>query len=153
MLTILKAMPLAYNKDFQGDKKTTFAACDRLMLCLAAMTAMVRDWTVNKDKMRAACEEGFLTATDLADWLVMELNMPFRDAHHVTGRVVAMAAQQNKKLENLSLAELQAIEPRIHDGVFAVLTVEGSLARRQSFGGTSPMRVREAIIEAKKRTA
>lgn len=151
MLTIMKAMPLAYNKDFQGDKKTTFAAFDRLMLCIAAMTAMVRDWMVNKDKMRAACEDGFLTATDLADWLVMELNIPFRDAHHITGRAVALAAQQNKKLEALSLAEMQQIEPRIHDGVFTVLTVEGSLARRQSLGGTSPVRVREAIADTKKR--
>lgn len=151
MLTMMKAMPLAYNKDFQGDKKTTFAAYDRLMLCIAAMTAMVRDWTVNKDKMRAACEDGFLTATDLADWLVMQLNIPFRDAHHITGRAVALAAQQQKKLEQLTLPELQSIEPRIHDGIFAALTVEGSLNSRQSFGGTSPVRVRDAIADAKKR--
>lgn len=151
ILTMLKATPLAYNKDFQGDKKITFAVYDRLILCLAAMTAMVRDWTVNVNKMRAACEDGFLTATDLADWLVMNLNMPFRDAHHVTGRAVALAAQQNKKLEALSLAELQAIEPRITQDIFAALTVEGSLGSRKSLGGTAPVRVREAIAAARKR--
>ncbi len=153
ILTMLKATPLAYNKDFQGDKKITFAAFDRLQLCLAAMTAMVRDWTVNKDKMRAACEDGFLTATDLADWLVMTLNIPFRDAHHITGRAVAIAAQQNKKLEEISLAELQQIEPKITADVFDILTVEGSLVRRQSLGGTSPLRVREAVAAAKKALA
>jgi argininosuccinate lyase len=151
LLMMTKAMPLAYNKDFQGDKKATFAAHDKLLICLEAMTAMVRGLSVNAEKMRAACEDGYLTATDLADWLVMNLNMPFRDAHHVTGRVVALAAAQNKKLTELSLADLQSIEPRITDAVFAVLSVEGSLAARQSLGGTAPIRVREAAAAARER--
>lgn len=149
MLTILKGTPLAYNKDFQEDKAVTFGTYDTLMLCLAAMTAMVHDWKVNKEKMRAACEDGFLTATDLADWLVQELSIPFREAHHTTGKIVALSARQNKKLHELPLAELQTIEPRINKNVFAVLTVEGSLARRTSHGGTAPARVREALAEAK----
>jgi len=149
LLTMVKGLPLAYNKDLQGDKKATFAAYDRFMLCVAAMTAMLRDLKVNKDKMRAACEDGFLTATDLADWLVMTLNIPFREAHHITGRAVAAAATQQKKLHELVLAEFQIIEPRITADVFDILTVEGSLARRTSFGGTAPVRVREAIVSAK----
>ena len=153
MLTVMKAMPLAYNKDFQGDKAATFGAFDTLTLSLAAMTAMVRDFKVNKEKMRAACEDGYLTATDLADWLVMALNIPFREAHHITGQAVALAAQQDKKLNELSLPELQRIEPRITAEVFEVLTIEGSLSRRTSFGGTSPACVREAIAAAKQQVA
>jgi len=149
VLTMVKGLPLAYNKDLQGDKKATFAAYDRFMLCVAAMTAMMHDLKVNKDKMRAACEDGFLTATDLADWLVMALNIPFREAHHITGRAVAAAAGQQKKLHELALAEFQTIEPRIKAEVFDILTVEGSLARRTSFGGTAPVRVGEAIAAAK----
>jgi argininosuccinate lyase len=113
------------------------------------MTTMVREWTVHSDKMRAACEDGFLVATDLADYLVMQCNLPFREAHHITGAAVKLAADQNKNLSELSLAELQTLHVGITENVFAILLVEGSLNCRQSAGGTAPVRVREAIAAAK----
>ncbi|MGO9135823.1 MAG: argininosuccinate lyase [Methylovirgula sp.] len=141
LLIVMKGLPLAYSKDMQEDKEGTFDALDNLALCLAAMTGMVRDCTANVERMKAAAGAGFSTATDLADWLVRSLAMPFRDAHHVTGRLVARASEKGVGLEDLSLAEMQAEEPRITQEVFAVLGVENSVKSRTSYGGTAPANV------------
>ncbi|HEY8594443.1 MAG TPA: argininosuccinate lyase [Devosiaceae bacterium] len=142
MLVVMKGLPLAYSKDMQEDKEVAFDALDSLSLSLAAMTGMVGDLKVNRDTLRAAASSGFSTATDLADWLVRDLGMPFRDAHHVTGRIVALAEAADKGLEDLSLAELQSVEPRIDERVLSVLGVENSVRSRTSYGGTSPDNVR-----------
>jgi argininosuccinate lyase len=151
LLIILKGLPLTYGKDMQDDKAPTFAATDTVLLSLAAMTGMVRDLTPNRARMRDACERGFLTATDLADWLVRSLGMPFRDAHHVTGSLVKMAEDQGKGLADLALADMQAIEPRITDAVYPVLSIENSVAGRKSEGGTAPENVRAAAKAARER--
>ena len=145
LLTVMKGLPLTYSKDMQEDKEGVFDACETLELCLAAMTGMITDMTVNKDAMLNAAGSGFSTATDLADWLVRVVGMPFRDAHHVTGRAVALAEQENKSLAELSLAQLQEIHPDINEGIFDVLTVENSVASRTSFGGTAPENVLDQI--------
>lgn len=145
MLTVMKALPLAYNKDLQDDKEITFQAFDALMLMLAAMAGMFSDITINKEKMAAACSQGFLTSTDLADWLVMHLNMPFRDAHHVTGKIVALAEGEGKQLHELSLAQMQAVHAEITNDIFHVLAPLSSLNSRTSFGGTAPSQVREQL--------
>ncbi|OQP85227.1 argininosuccinate lyase [Rhizobium rhizosphaerae] len=145
LLTVMKGLPLAYSKDMQEDKEQVFDAAESLELALAAMTGMVRDLTVNAERMRAAAGSGFSTATDLADWLVREAGLPFRDAHHVTGRAVAAAEAKGVALEALSLAELQAIHPEITEAVFSVLSVDASVASRTSFGGTAPAEVRRQI--------
>jgi argininosuccinate lyase len=142
LLIVMKGLPLAYSKDLQEDKEGTFDALHSLSLCLAAMTGMVCDLTPDLDRMKAAAGSGYATATDLADWLVRERNLPFREAHHVTGRLVAVATAQKKGLDQLSLAEMRAVEPRISDAVFAVLGVENSVRSRSSFGGTAPKNVR-----------
>ena len=149
LLTVLKGLPLAYSKDMQEDKELTFLAFDALDLCLASMTGMVSSWTANKDRMRAAATHGFSTATDLADFLVRELGMPFRDAHHVTGAAVKCAEDKGCDLPDLSLEDFQKIEPRLTDAVYSVLTVEASVNSRTSDGGTSPVRVREQIARWK----
>ncbi len=141
LLIVMKGLPLAYSKDMQEDKEGTFDALESLSLCLAAMTGMLRDCTPDLARMKAAAAAGFSTATDLADWLVRSLSMPFREAHHVTGRLVALAAEKGVGLEDLSLAEMQAEEPRISKDVFAVLGVENSVASRTSYGGTAPENV------------
>jgi argininosuccinate lyase len=141
LLTVMKGLPLAYAKDMQEDKEPVFDATDSMLLCLAATTGMVRDMQVNVARMRELAGSGFATATDLADWLVRVLNMPFRDAHHVTGRIVALAEARNLDLAELPLAEMQAIEPRITADVFSVLSVEASVASRTSYGGTAPPNV------------
>ena len=151
LLIILKGLPLTYGKDMQDDKAPTFAATDTVLLSLAAMTGMVRDLEPNRARMRDACERGFLTATDLADWLVRSLNMPFRDAHHVTGSLVKRAEDQGKGLADLTLAEMQAVEPRITDAVYPVLSIENSVAGRKSEGGTAPDNVRAAAKAARER--
>ncbi|WP_431856310.1 argininosuccinate lyase [Azospirillum sp.] len=151
LLMVMKGLPLAYSKDMQEDKVPVFETDDTLALCVAAMEGMVRDMTPNPKAMREAAERGFLTATDLADWLVRVLGMPFREAHHVTGRAVKLAEDKGVKLAELSLADLQSIEPRIAQEVFQVLTVEASVASRQSFGGTAPTRVKEAVKAARER--
>ena len=151
LLIILKGLALTYGKDMQDDKAPTFAATDTVLLSLAAMTGMIRDLKANREKMRAACERGFLTATDLADWLVKELGLPFREAHHVTGALVKRAEDQGKGLGDLSLAEMQAVEPRISDKVYPVLKVENSVAGRKSEGGTAPDKVRAAAKAARAR--
>jgi len=141
LLTVMKGLPLAYSKDMQEDKEATFDAIASLRLALLAMTGMVGDLEPVEETMRAAAGRGYSTATDLADWLVRELKMPFRDAHHVTGAIVKAAEDKGLELENLPLAVMQAIEPRISNGVYSVLSVENSVKSRKSYGGTSPQNV------------
>ena len=151
LLIALKGLPLAYSKDMQEDKEPVFEADDTLALCLAAAAGMVRDMKADPAAMRRAAERGFLTATDLADWLVRELGMPFREAHHVTGRLVKLAEDRGCGLAELDLASMRAVEPRITEAVFAVLSLEASVASRKSFGGTAPERVRAAAAAARER--
>jgi argininosuccinate lyase len=151
LLAVMKGLPLAYGKDMQEDKVPVFDAADTLALCLAAMTGMVGGMRFDADRMKADAGAGFATATDLADWLVRELDMPFRDAHRVTGKLVKMAEDKDCGLEQLSLADMQSVEPGITDAVFGVLSVEDALKSRNSFGGAAPERVREAVAEARKR--
>jgi len=151
LLTVMKGLPLAYQKDMQEDKVPVFEAADALELCLAATAGMVRDMRPDRARLREAAGRGFSTATDLADWLVRELGMPFRRAHHVTGEIVKRAEARGCTLPELPLAELQAVEPGIAPAVFDVLDVERSAASRTSFGGTAPARVREAAAAARRR--
>ena len=151
LLTVMKGLPLAYQKDMQEDKLPVFEAADALQLCLAAATGMVRDMQPNRDRMREVAARGFSTATDLADWLVRELNVPFRRAHHITGEIVRRAETKGCMLADLPLADLQAVEPAITEGIFAVLDADSSAASRTSFGGTAPSRVREAVAAARQR--
>ena len=141
LLIVMKGLPLAYSKDLQEDKEGTFDALETLSLCLAAMTGMIGDLEPDLARMRTAAGAAHATATDLADWLVRELDMPFREAHHAAGRLVALAAGKNVGLEDLSLAEMQTIEPRLTKAVFGVLGVENSVASRTSYGGTAPVNV------------
>jgi argininosuccinate lyase len=141
LLIVMKGLPLAYQKDMQEDKEGTIDELGSLALCLAAMTGMVRDMAPDAARMKAAAGQGYSTATDLADWLVRALKMPFREAHHVTGRIVVVAEQRRVALERLSLAAMQEIEPRITKEVFKVLSVERSVASRVSLGGTAPRNV------------
>ena len=142
LLVVLKGLPLAYGKDMQEDKEGVFDALHTLSLCIAATAGMVRDMKPERETMRRWAGAGYATATDLADWLVRVLNLPFRDAHHVTGRLVGLAAERGIGLEELSLADMQAVEPKITQGIFEVLGVEASVRSRTSFGGTSPENVR-----------
>ena len=142
LLIVMKGLPLAYSKDMQEDKEGVFDAVHSLSLCLAAATGMTRDMTPDVERMRAAAGSGYSTATDIADWLVRRLGMPFRQAHHVTGRVVALAASRNVGLENLSLEDLKTIEPAFEPDVLDVLGVEKSIASRTSYGGTAPANVK-----------
>jgi argininosuccinate lyase len=142
LLTVMKGLPLAYSKDMQEDKEGMFDALETLALCLAAMTGMVRDLTPDPKRMKAAAGAGYATATDLADWLVRALKVPFREAHHVTGRIVALAAARGAPLEKLSLDEMKSIEPRITEEALSVLGVERSVKSRTSYGGTAPANVR-----------
>lgn len=151
LLTVMKGLPLAYSKDMQEDKETVFDAAETLELCLAAMTGMVSDLSVNTAAMKKAAGSGFATATDLADWLVRELNIPFREAHHITGRAVAMAEAKGCALERLALSDLQSLHKGITQGVFGVLGVEKSVRSRTSFGGTAPSEVKKQVRYWKKR--
>ncbi|WP_295045617.1 argininosuccinate lyase [uncultured Paracoccus sp.] len=153
LFTIMKGLPLAYSKDMQEDKEQTFDAADSLMLSLAAMTGMLSDLTANRDRMESAAASGFSTATDLADWLVRELGLPFREAHHVTGSLVARAEKAGIDLPDLTLTEMQAVHPGITQGVFGVLGVHNSVASRQSYGGTAPDQVRAQIARWKEKLA
>ena len=139
---VMKGLPLAYSKDMQEDKEPAFDALDTLALALRAMTGMVADMTVDAKAMRKAAASGFSTATDLADWLVRALDMPFRDAHRVTGRLVRLAEEKGVALHRLSLDDMQAIEPKISEDVYSVLSVDKSVRSRKSFGGTAPANVR-----------
>jgi argininosuccinate lyase len=145
LLIVMKGLPLAYSKDMQEDKEATFAALDALSLCIEATTGMVGDMTPNPEAMREAAALGFSTATDLADWLVREANVPFREAHHITGRIVKAAEEAGVTLAELPLDTMQAIDARVTAQVFDVLSVENSVRIRRSFGGTAPENVtREA---------
>jgi len=153
LLVLLKGLPLAYAKDLQDDKPPLFDAHDLLALSLAAMAGMVSDLIFMPDRMRAAAAAGHATATDLADWLVSEANVPFREAHHISGRAVAAAEVAGKALDEFGLDELRAIDPRIDERVLPRLSVEASVAARRSAGGTAPERVSEAIAAARKEIA
>ncbi len=144
MLMVMKGLPLAYQKDMQEDKEAAMAALSTLMLSLAAMTGMVADLAPDTARMRKAAGEGYATATDLADWLVRELKLPFREAHGITGRIVAKASETGVALHRLPLEALRAVEPRITDAVFDVLSVDRSVKSRTSYGGTAPKNVRAA---------
>ena len=142
LLTVMKGLPLTYSKDMQEDKEPAFDAFDNMSLAIAATAGMVRDMVPNADEMRKAAATGFSTATDLADWLVRTLKMPFRDAHHVTGSLVALAETEGVDLPELPLRLMQSVEPRITKDVYKVLSVENSVASRVSFGGTAPKNVK-----------
>ena len=151
LLTVMKGLPLSYGKDMQEDKEAVFDAAETLDLMIAAMTGMVGDLTVNAAAMKKAAGAGYSTATDLADWLVREAGLPFREAHHVTGRAVALAEAKKLPLDRLSLDELQAINGAITDQVYAVLSVQNSVKSRTSFGGTAPSQVRRQVRYWRKR--
>jgi argininosuccinate lyase len=142
LLVVMKGLPLAYQKDMQEDKEGAMDALSALSLSIAAMTGMVRDLLPDVTRMRKAADEGYSTATDLADWLVSVLHMPFRQAHHVTGQIVAKAAAEKIPLHDLALDKMRAIEPRITKEVFDVLSADNSVKSRVSYGGTSPKNVR-----------
>ena len=149
LMLVMKGLPLAYSKDMQEDKEQVFDAADNLMLALAAMQGMVADMQANKAALCAAAGAGFSTATDLADWLVRSLNMPFRDAHHVTGSLVALAEAEKCELQDLSLTQMHSVDPAITKEVYDVLGVENSVASRISYGGTAPAQVRAQILRWK----
>ena len=149
LFTIMKGLALTYSKDMQEDKEQVFDAADSLMLGLAAMTGMVSDMTANRDTLKAAAASGFSTATDLADWLVKSLNLPFREAHHVTGALVAMAEQKGCDLPDLSLQEMNSVHPGITQEIYSVLGVENSIRSRTSYGGTAPDQVRAQVARWK----
>ncbi|NTZ42030.1 argininosuccinate lyase [Altererythrobacter sp. SALINAS58] len=149
LMMTMKGLPLAYSKDMQDDKPPVFEAHHLLGLCIAAMTGMVADAAFDAARMRQAAELGYATATDLADWLVREADIPFREAHHITGAAVRLAEQENKALDALTLDQLQAIDGRIDKRVFGALSVEASVAARSSHGGTAPEQVRLRVAEAR----
>ncbi len=150
LMVTMKGLPLAYSKDMQDDKPPVFEAAGLLTLSIAAMTGMVAEAGFRTDRMHQAAELGYATATDLADWLVREAGIPFREAHHITGSAVKLAEAKGVALDKLSLAELQAIDRRIDDSVFAALSVESSVAARKSHGGTAPEQVRQRVAEARR---
>jgi len=151
LTTVMKGLPLAYSKDMQEDKEPVFDALPTLSLCVAAMTGMVRDLVPNEKAMRRAAGQGYSTATDLADWLVREAGLPFREAHHVTGRIVGIAADSGRTLDAVSLEEMQAVDARIDDRVKGVLSVAKSVASRTSYGGTAPKNVRMQVKRWRRR--
>ena len=149
-LVVMKGLPLTYSKDMQEDKEQVFDAADNLMLSVAAMTGMVADMTANRAVLAAAAGAGFSTATDLADWLVRETGLPFREAHHVTGTLVALAEERGCELPDLSLEDMQGVHGGITGDVFGVLGVDNSVASRTSFGGTAPECVRAQVARWRK---
>jgi argininosuccinate lyase len=153
LLMVMKGLPLAYAKDMQEDKEPVFDALDALKLGLAAMAGMVQDLVPDQDAMELAASSGHATATDLADWLVRELGLPFRDAHHATGRIVALADKKGCRLEELTLADLQGVEPRITKDALNVLSVAHSVKSRKSYGGTAPANVKREANRWIKRLA
>jgi len=150
LMVTMKGLPLAYSKDMQDDKEPVFEACDLLMLSLQALAGMIETVEFVPERMRAAAAQGYSTATDLADWLVREAGVPFREAHHITGRAVKAAEERGCDLADLPLDVLKAIDQRIDERVYDVLSVDASVASRTSYGGTAPERVREQIAAAKK---
>ena len=149
LLTVMKGLGLTYSKDMQEDKEPVFDAADSISLAVAAMTGMMQDITFHTEKMKIAAGRGYSTATDLADWLVRFLNVPFRQAHHITGRVVKIAEEKGITLDTVSLAEMQSVEPGITEDIFNVLSVEKSVESRTSHGGTAPENVKKAVEKAK----
>ena len=149
LMITMKGLPLAYSKDMQDDKPPVFEAAGLLTLCLAAMTGMVESTSFRTDRMRQAAELGYATATDLADWLVRQAGIPFREAHHITGAAVKLAESQGVALDQLSLAQLQEIDARITDAVYPALSVEASVASRASHGGTAPSQVEQRVAQAR----
>jgi len=149
LLTVIKGLPLTYSKDMQEDKEVVFDASANIRLALAAMSGMVLDMKVKKEKMLAMARTGYATATDLADWLVKNLQIPFRDAHHITGNIVKMAEEKNLELHELTISDLQKIEKNISEKIFTVLSVENSTSSKTSFGGTSQENVKNQITIAK----
>ena len=150
LMTVMKGLPLAYSKDMQEDKEQVFDAADSLNLALCAMEGMIKDLTANKDSLEFAAKSGFSTATDLADWLVRVLNLPFREAHHITGELVGLAEQLKCDLSEIELKEMQRIHSGITEDVFTVLSIENSVKSRSSYGGTSPEEVQFQIDRWKK---
>ncbi len=151
LLTVMKGLPLTYSKDMQEDKEAVFATFDTLELCLAAMTGMVKDIKPDAARMKASASAGFTTATDIADWVTQNLNVPFRESHHITGRIVKMAEGKGCELAELTLEDMQLVEPRITQDIFRVLTPEASAASRTSFGGTAPANVTAQVKAARER--
>ncbi|MGE3624670.1 MAG: argininosuccinate lyase, partial [Bdellovibrionales bacterium] len=151
LFVVMKGLPLAYGKDMQEDKEPLFDAADTLALSLAAMTGMVRDLEVNRPALDKALKHGFITATDLADWLVRKLNLPFRDAHHVTGRIVRLAEKNKCTLDQVSLRDMQRIHPHITQDVFSALDPRRAAESRRSFGGTAPRLVKKSVRDARRR--
>jgi argininosuccinate lyase len=151
LLVTLKGLPLTYSKDMQEDKEQVFETEETMALVLAATTGMIRDLVPDRDVLRAAASKGYATATDLADWLVRELNLPFRKAHHVTGSLVKLAESKGVALDQLTLGELKSVESGINQGVYSVLSIDASVGSRASYGGTSPERVRQSITAARSR--
>jgi len=149
LMVTMKGLPLAYSKDMQDDKPPVFEAAGLFELSVAAMTGMIADTTFRTDRMRQAAELGYATATDLADWLVTQADIPFREAHHITGAAVKLAEEKGCALDQLSLDELQAIDSRLDDRVYAALSVEASVAARCSHGGTAPDEVRKRVAQAR----
>tara|TARA_X000001036_G_C20304910_1_gene653929 strand:+ start:50 stop:589 length:540 start_codon:yes stop_codon:yes gene_type:complete len=145
LMMVMKGLPLTYSKDMQEDKEQVFDAADNLTLALTAMTGMVSDMTAHQENLQIAASSGFSTATDLADWLVKTLDMPFREAHHVTGRLVALAEVEECDLPDLTIAQLQSVNSNITSDVYSVLGVENSVASRTSYGGTAPEQVLKQI--------
>ena len=145
LMMVMKGLPLAYSKDMQEDKEQVFDAADNLIIALAAMTGMIKDLKANKENMEAAAHFGFSTATDLADWLVQNLNLPFREAHHITGQIVLIAETKKCDLCDLDLGEMQEVDDRITEDIYSVLSVHQSVASRSSYGGTAPSQVRSQI--------
>ncbi|RZV35971.1 MAG: argininosuccinate lyase [Sphingomonadaceae bacterium] len=150
LMVTMKGLPLAYSKDMQDDKPPVFEAAGLLDLCLAAMAGMIEGATFDTDRMRAAAGLGHATATDLADWLVREADIPFREAHHITGAAVKLADAKGCTLEDLSLDDLRGIDARLDERVRKVLTLDASVAARSSYGGTAPVRVREQVATARR---
>ena len=142
---------MAYSKDLQEDKEPVFEAADSLSISIAVMTAMLKDMEFNVQNLKKAAEIGFTTATDLADWMVRVLNIPFRKAHNIAGQMVSIAEEKGCRLDELSLAEMKAVEPKFTNDVFSVLGVEESVISRNSFGGTAPQNVKTAVKKARER--
>ena len=150
LMIVMKGLPLAYSKDMQEDKEQVFDAADNLMVALAAMSGMIKDLKANKENMEAAAHFGFSTATDLADWLVQKLNLPFREAHHITGQIVQRAEAKKCDLCDLDLAVIREVDDRITEDIYSVLSVQNSVASRGSYGGTAPSQVRSQIARWRK---
>ena len=145
LMMVMKGLPLAYSKDMQEDKQQVFDAADNLVIATAAMTGMINDLRANRENMEAAAHFGFSTATDLADWLVQKLNLPFREAHHITGQIVLIAEDRKCDLSDLGLDAMKKVDDRINNDIFSVLSVQNSVSSRSSYGGTAPSQVRKQI--------